>query len=172
MRCVAVDERVDGEWQMASSKKSLFMGTTEVPAERSAGEIISALVQAGARNIGQEYAVGGAIVGVSFALTVRGTVYSYRLPVNVEPVFRRINGDRVHGRTVADNIKKDRETARRVAWRQVLRWVEAQLAMIQHGMVEADQVFLPYMESPDGKTFYEAFIEHGQRCLPSPEGDE
>lgn len=52
---------------------------------------------------------------------------------------------------------KDRQQAERVAWRQLLRWVQAQLAMIECGMTEASEVFFPYMQMLSGNTIYELF---------------
>jgi hypothetical protein len=42
--------------------------------------------------------------------------------------------------------------ARRVAWRIVLHWLDAQLAMIQAGLVSLEQVFLPYGQDQNGVT--------------------
>ena len=44
----------------------------------------------------------------------------------------------------------------RVAWRILKDWVEAQLALIETGMVSVEQVFLPYCQSGNGETLFEA----------------
>jgi hypothetical protein len=36
------------------------------------------------------------------------------------------------------------QQAERIAWRQILRWLQAQLALIETGMVDAPEVFFPY----------------------------
>jgi len=48
-----------------------------------------------------------------------------------------------------------KEQAARVAWRVVKDWLEAQLAMIEAGMVDLEQVFLAYAQNPAGETIYE-----------------
>jgi hypothetical protein len=43
----------------------------------------------------------------------------------------------------------------RVAWRIVKDWPEAQLAVIRAGLVDLEQVFLPYAQDAHGNTLYE-----------------
>jgi hypothetical protein len=52
-----------------------------------------------------------------------------------------------------------REQATRVAWRILKDWIEAQLALIQTGMVSVEQVFLPFAQSSSGKTLCEVLRE-------------
>ena len=47
------------------------METTEVPADRSASEIVGLLVRAGARQIGMEYDGKGELIGLKFVLELR-----------------------------------------------------------------------------------------------------
>lgn len=149
--------------------KTIFMGTTEVPAERSASEIVSLLVQAGARQIGMDYDKSGELTGLKFTLEVRGHgLQPFALPARIDPVFRIINGKRKAWEQDRSQIKtKDLQTAKRVAWRQLLRWAQAQIAMVQLGMVEAGEVFSPYLQGEDGKSLWERLISgSGQLALP------
>lgn len=57
------------------------------------------------------------------------------------------------------------EHAERVAWRQLLRWVEAQLAMVDTGLSTVDEVLLPYMRGDDGQTIYSLFKVNEQKQL-------
>lgn len=149
------------------SKQKLYMETTEVPAERTAGEIVARLVEAGARNIMQDYD-RSQIVGVCFTMVIRDQVFAYKLPVQVEPVYRLLLSRR-KGWVSEKDKARDHDRSKRIAWRQVLRWVEAQLALIQLKMVRADEVFFPYMQAPNGQTMYQLFVERGLKCLPAPE---
>jgi hypothetical protein len=87
----------------------------------------------------------------------------YRLPARIEPVLQAMKNDRKTPRNLC-NI----DQARRVAWRQLLRWIEAQLALVGVGMVDVKEIFMPYL-IVSGKTFYEIseqqqfMIEHKQR---------
>ena len=56
---------------------------------------------------------------------------------------------------------KDENQARRVAWRQIYRWIQSQLALIITGMVSPTEVFLPYMLLSEEKTVYDRYIEGG-----------
>lgn len=66
-----------------------------------------------------------------------------------------------------DNImERIRQQAQRVAWRILKTWVQAQMAIIETGMVSAEEVFLPYIMI-EGTSMFEAL--KGRRFL-LPEG--
>jgi hypothetical protein len=54
---------------------------------------------------------------------------------------------------------RTKEQAARIAWRIVKDWLEAQLAMIEAGLVDLQQVFLPYAQDATGRTFYKLMRE-------------
>jgi hypothetical protein len=153
--------------------KTLFMETTQVSAEKTSTEMLSLLVQAGAREVLQQFDGNGKLTGLKFALDVRrenvNRTMIFQLPVRVEPVFKLINGRRKYEWDKREQAKKDREQAERVAWRQLFRWCQAQLALIQTGMVEAAEVFFPYCQTEDGRTFWEYALSGGQLLLPPAE---
>lgn len=45
--------------------------------------------------------------------------------------------------------------ATRVAWRIIKDWIEAQLAIVEAGMVDMAEVFLPYQLVNETQTMYE-----------------
>ena len=47
---------------------------------------------------------------------------------------------------------RTKEQATRVAWRIVKDWLAAQLAMIEAGLVDLEEVFLPYAQNQAGRT--------------------
>ena len=153
--------------------KTLFMETTQIPSLKTAGEITELLVRAGAAQIAMDYS-GQKIVGLMFSVPVSGRVepYCYKLPVRVDPVFRLLNGRRPESHWKRGNRKewadRDRDQAERVAWRQLLRWIQAQLAMIETGMAEILEVFLPYMQAQDGRTMFQLFHDHELKMLEAP----
>ncbi len=148
------------------------METTQIPAERTAAEITSLLVTSGARQISMDYD-GGKIVGMRFGLVVNGAPIPFKLPVRVDPVFRMLNGRRPEAIWRRGNrqemAEKDLVQAERVAWRQLLRWIQSQMAMIETGMVASEEVFLPYMQDQGGRTVFECFSETRFKALPAPE---
>lgn len=58
-----------------------------------------------------------------------------------------------------DNVEKDTAQAKRIGWRLIFRWLQAQLALIQEAkMVDIKEVFLPYHWNGE-QTYYELFLE-------------
>jgi hypothetical protein len=49
----------------------------------------------------------------------------------------------------------------RVAWRNILDWVQAQMALLEIGMAKIEEVFLPYMQDREGITFFERMEQRG-----------
>lgn len=137
--------------------KTLFMETTRISANKTAQEINMMLGRAGARRVMTEYE-NGEIVGVFFQLRVAGSDMPYRLPIRVEPVLRllRAKRRRVHDRQAIE------DQARRVAWRQAYRWLQAQLAFAETEMVELAEVFLPYVQVNAQQTLYEQLATTGK----------
>jgi hypothetical protein len=153
-------------------KQKLFMETTRVPAERTASEILGLLVQAGAGQVAMEYK-DKKIAALRFGLEVarRGTVI-FVLPVRVEPIFKLINGRRAYEYDRRLKANQDRAQSEMVAWRQLFRWVQAQVALIQTGMVEAGEVFFPYMQDENGQTVWERVIAGNQQLALPPASED
>jgi hypothetical protein len=149
--------------------KKLFMETTSVEPQKTAAEITALLVSAGARQIAMTYGAVGELKGLAFTLVIEGGMMPFSLPVRTEPIFKLLNGRRKYSWDRTESAPKDRAQAERVAWRQLLRWIQAQLAMIDVGMVAAQEVFLPYMQSPDGRTIYELFASSQFKQLAAPD---
>src|SRR5579864_9646271 len=99
-------------------KRSIFMGTTNISPQQTAAEIVSNLVRAGATAINTNYEAGR-ITGIRWIQRVRGVECMFEMPVRVAPLQKLI---------------RDKEQAERTAWRQLLRWAQAQNAMIEVGM--------------------------------------
>jgi hypothetical protein len=144
------------------------METTTIDATRTAAEIVSELVSAGATSINTDYK-DGAICGLRWVMKVHGTDVVFDMPVRVDPVFNLFQKRRSYPRQYAT---QDREQAVRVAWRQLLRWVQAQNAMIETGMVEAGEVYMPYMIDNSGQTFFKRLSESRFKLLEAPVSDQ
>lgn len=76
---------------MSTRRKTLFMETTEISAERTAAKISSLLVQAGARELTMQYDGARSVTGLRFVLPVKDISFSFALPVRIEPVFQILN---------------------------------------------------------------------------------
>ncbi len=145
---------------------TLFMETTDISPERTVQEIQKLLGSNGARQVMMEYDGVGGVSAVAFTYRVGANDTPFRLPCRWEAVFtilRKRAG-------VSDNnlqyMNKSRrasmeDKAKRVAWRQILRWIQAQLALVDTSMVKIEEVFLPYMQLEGGKTVFEISQERG-----------
>lgn len=154
--------------------KGMYLQTTEVPAIRSMGEIQSALIQAGARKISQEFDDDGRVSGMAFSIIVHGAELPFRLPVRTPAVFAKLQAERAERKRpkLVESIAEDRERAERIAWRQLLYWVKAQLALIDTGMVQPAEVFLGYIALRGGKTMFEQMAASEFKMLPGPEHED
>ena len=135
-------------------KQTIFMGTTSISAEKTAAEIMAVLVASGARQIASDFDAQGKISGMRFVVESRGQPVAFALPVRVEPLLQHLRGDRAQ--------------AERVAWRQLYRWAQAQLALIEVGMVMPEEVYTPYALQSDGRTLYEALSAGNFKQLAAP----
>ncbi len=145
--------------------KKLYLQTTGVSVNKTASEIVAVLVEAGAREILTQFDASRKMVGIRFSLDIKKQTQIYSLPARTESVFRILCDQKVY----TYDEEKVRDQAERIAWRLLLRWVQAQLALIQVGMVEIDEVFLPYRQGRDGRTFWELVQASGQLALPEAE---
>lgn len=140
-------------------KKPVFMGATKVDAARTIGEISVLLQRAGATSITTEFGAGGKVEAVRFGLRVAGVTdpVNFRLPCRTAKLVTL--------------LKRDIAQAERTGWRQVMRWVEAQLAMVDVGMVQMLEVFMPYAVIGTGQTMFEVW-ESQQKLLAAPTGEK
>ena len=122
--------------------------TSTVEVYQSLGEIQGALASHGARKIMVDYDEDGQPDGVAFALQTPDGVCGFCLPANVEGVRAVF---------VQQKLKATDGQAERTAWRNLRDWVLAQMAIIEAGQVEVEQVFLPYLTDRQGRTLYEAY---------------
>lgn len=100
-----------------------------------------------------------------FVILVEGLPLSIRLPCNVEGVYSVL----WKAKGVPSRLKT-RLQARRVAWRILKDWLEAQLALHEAGQAEMAQVFMAYAIDSEGRTAYEMFREsHVKQLNAAPD---
>ena len=137
----------------ANKRKQVYMGTTKIEADRTAAEIIAELVRVGAKSVNTDYK-NGKIDGIRWIMSVNGNDTLFEMPARVDPVVK---------------ILGNREQGVRTAWRQLLRWVQAQNAMIETGMVHAAEVYFAY-HVPEGsaRTLFEIALDSPKFKLLGP----
>ena len=136
--------------------------TTKVATERTAGEIMSLLSRKGATQVMMEFGPGNQPVGLKWRVETSHGPLGFALPINAEATFKVLTEQRV----LPTNPEGRMEQAHRTAWRIVKEWVVAQMALIETGMVDMEEVFLPYMLTGN-RTVYEVLSEGNFRALPS-----
>lgn len=132
--------------------------TTDVPAGRTLGEIVGLLVAKKASSINTDYDEAGRARALTFVIRIGDNLIPFRMEPNVQGVLRKLPSS------------SDIARAERVAWRILLRWVEAQMAMVESTQAEMGQVFLPYAVKPSGETIWQAFQMSNTKQLGS--GDD
>lgn len=119
--------------------------TSDVAAYKSLGEIQEALAGHGARQIMLEYDGEGRPTGVTFAIEPPGGRRGFMLAANIDGVMEIFQRQKVKG---------DRAQAEKTGWRNLRDWVLAQMAIIEAGMADMEEVFLPYLTDGRGNTVY------------------
>jgi hypothetical protein len=132
--------------------------TTQIDAAKTAGQVQTVLAKAGAVGVAMQFHEGEP-VAIAFTVATQFGMREFTLPVHAEQVQAVLRKQRVQPKF------QTAEHARRVAWRIVKDWIEAQLAIIQTEMVTLDQVMLPYMRTGDGSTVFERYQDSGQLLL-------
>lgn len=146
---------------------ALLNYTTSIEASKTLGEIMGILQAHRVRAINTLYANDGCVSGLAFEVAVNGTPLYFKLPARIEAVEKVMEIQRKQGKMRPGLV--NREQATRVAWRILKDWVEAQMALIDTGMVQMQEVFLPYMlADKEGRTVYE-IMEGGRFLLAEPQ---
>lgn len=134
--------------------------TTTISTEKTGAEIQRKLVNAGAKAILMEYDDAGIMESIQFQLVTPEGRMSFSLPAQTDGVLRALENNRKIPRRLVT-----KEQAARVTWRILKDWIEAQLAIIEAGIAELPQVFLPYAMDESGRTVYEALQDGGIKRL-------
>lgn len=129
---------------------ALLNYTTKIEPETTIGEIQKMLSKHGVTAMMTEYD-GPTVSAVVFKMNIKGQSMGFRLPCKSDAVLEVLKNDPLSKVRYFANP----EQARRIAWRVIKDWVEAQLALVEINMVTVQQVFLPYAIMKDGRTLAE-----------------
>jgi hypothetical protein len=125
--------------------KTLFMETTKIPVGQTVAQIQRILGEYGACAVMTEYK-DKEVTAVCFKVMFLDKSIPFRLPCRWEAVYKSIM-DRPRKRMLGnDEAEACKDQSKRIAWRQILRWVEAQMALVETEMVKVHEVFLPYVQ--------------------------
>lgn len=130
--------------------------TTSVDSFKTVSEIEYILVKHGAKSIMKNYD-GESVSGLSFLIDTGIRQVPIRLPAKTEECLKVLKKQKKEN--PKKQIKDTKEQAERVAWRILKDWIEAQMALLDIEMVSFEEIFLPYIETKNGKTVYEQLAE-------------
>jgi len=137
--------------------KTLYMETTKKEPEETSAEIQCKLKSYGLTRFMFDYE-NGDISGCVFSLKIKNKEVPIKLPIRWRPLWEMAQA----GET---KYIKTEEQAKRVAWRQILKWIESQLAIVDIDMVDIGEVFLPYMLISKSKTLYQHLIDNDMKLI-------
>jgi hypothetical protein len=142
--------------------------TTEVDAAKTCGEISGMLAAKGARRVQMDYDETQQPCAISFVYPLHGIPVFFQLPCNIDGVLKCLRSQKG-----VPYSAQNKDQARRVGWRILKNWLEAQLAIVEAGAAQMAEVFLPYAIHKDGKTMFALFDEqYTQLALNSAPAEE
>jgi hypothetical protein len=137
---------------------------SDKPIDRIFSELQHTLGTHGAKHLSFEYGDAGKVHGVTFTIKVNDLFIPVKLPARVEKAQAVLKRQWESG-AISHKIGKEKaygdEQAYRVAWRNILDWVQAQMALLEIEMVKMEEIFLPYMQDREGVTFFEHVKQRG-----------
>src|SRR5438874_5849554 len=138
--------------------------TADIDINKIFAELQNTLGKHGAKQISFDYDNDGRIQSVQFVIKANDRFIPVRLPARVEKAQAVLKRQWEAG-IISHKRGKEKtygyEQAYRVAWRNILDWVEAQMALLEIEMVKLEEIFLPYMVNPHGETFFETLEKKG-----------
>lgn len=129
--------------------------TTQIQTYKTVGEIQRILAKAGALSVSVDYDSQSEPSAITFFIYVKDNPVNFRLPSRWNGVFDNLKSDK----QVLKKFKTE-EQARRVSWRIVKDWIEAQMAIVEVELATLPEVFLPYAITKNGLTIYQEFEEN------------
>ena len=133
--------------------------TTTVEAAKTVGEIQKILSDHDAKSILIDYAKDRSIKALAFKVATPQGEVGIRLPVDPDAVLKVLERQWQAGQVPYRYV--NRAQAVRVAWRNIRGWVASQMAILETEMVQLEQIFLPYVITRDGRTFFELAVDGG-----------
>ena len=142
--------------------------TTTIAPEKTIAEIEANLSMHGATDIHKQYDQGN-VIAITFGINTEHGFIPFRLPAKPESVRQILMEEKAKRQlNIPKKTASDISHARRVTWRIIKNWIDAQIALIEMNMVKVEEVFMPYMlSSQTNETLFQVFEREGlQKLLP------
>ena len=139
--------------------------TTKVNTQKTVTEVMGLLVAKGSTEVSIVYDDNQQPAGLKWTVqSPRLGRVAFALPCNIDAVFVKLTEQRI----MVTAPESRRQQAVRTSWRILKDWVEAQMALLETGMVTMDEILLLYMLS-GGQTLYQALAAGEFKGLNPPE---
>lgn len=138
--------------------------TTTVAAMTTASECLALLVRHDAQQVSIDLR-DGEPTGLSFIMKTTWGARQFALPVNVAGTQKKLRQECDKSSSPVQPRHATEEHARRVAWRVLRDWLDAQLAITAAGLAELTEIMLPWMRVDHDHTLYQAYQEHELKSL-------
>lgn len=126
--------------------------TTKIDYNKTVSEIQALIAKQGASKVMVDYS-NGFPQALSFQVLHKGSALNFRLPANHKSVMKVLNNQK----GVAASYRTE-EHAKKVCWRIIKDWIEAQMAIIQAEQADIATIFLPYAITADNSTVAEKML--------------
>lgn len=134
---------------MVRDSKMAYAQKTEVPFDRSIGQILSMIRGAGAQQVGQMETP--TVFAIQFVLEDR--MVRFKVPLETLDETPKQNGKRQ--RLSQESRQKKVEQSKRQRARALLLVIKAKLESIESGIETFEQAFLAHVVMSDGETVYD-----------------
>ena len=136
------------------------METTGISVNKTIGEIQSELAQYGATKVIIDY-LDGSPEGLIFSLLIEKKEIPYKLPCRWKAIYSYLASKKKR----KYNSNQIIEISKRIAWRQVYKLVQAQLAFISTEMSSPEELFLSFRLCKNKNTIYENIISNQTKMI-------
>lgn len=137
--------------------KSIVSYTTSIDPMKTATECIALLASRGATDIGLSSDGDGTPTALMFVIVTRWGRRQFTMPVDLVRTEKALKEAARKGKIPGRYAAPDQ--ARRVAWRVVLHWLEAQLALVEIGAQDLEDAMIGYINVDHGKTLAQSYGE-------------
>jgi hypothetical protein len=128
--------------------------TTSVAPEKTAAECVVLLGRYGAAQVTLYFSEGRAPTGLTFVIDSGRGQSAYKIAADVTRIHAALGRD-----ASVPRRHSGLDQARRTAWKTIQGWLEFQLTMIETGLMDPEQVLLPYAVNDQGRTMWEVAAE-------------
>lgn len=128
--------------------------TTKIPYEKTMAQVEAILMTHGARDIYKKVDSEGHVYVLIFSLSTPDGNLPIRLPIDADATLEVLKKQYLNREIDKRFTSKDH--ARKVAWRIIKDWLEAQVWLVETQMAKMEEILLPYLMVDKDRTLYEA----------------